>query len=101
MDLVFCSTIFQLTKHPLFLGDSEIDQLFRIFRTLGTPDELIWPGVTKLPDFKSQFPRWEPQSLDLILPRTLSDQGKDLFKVSLTWTNTTTTTITTTSFFDE
>ena len=69
-----------LTKHPLFPGDSEIDQLFRIFRTLGTPDELIWPGVTKLPDFKSQFPRWEPQSLDLILPRTLSDQGKDLFK---------------------
>ena len=49
--------------------------------------ELIWPGVSKLPDFKSQFPRWEPQSLDLILPRTLSDQGKDLFKVSLTWTN--------------
>ena len=36
MDLVFCSTIFQLTKHPLFPGDSEIDQLFRIFRTLGT-----------------------------------------------------------------
>ena len=35
MDLVFCSTIFQLTKHPLFPGDSEIDQLFRIFRTLG------------------------------------------------------------------
>ena len=33
-----------------------------------------------MPDFKSQFPRWEPQSLDLILPRTLSDQGKDLFK---------------------
>ena len=36
MDLVFCSTIFQLTKHPLFPADSEIDQLFRIFRTLGT-----------------------------------------------------------------
>lgn len=41
MDLVFCSTIFQLTKHPLFPGDSEIDQLFRIFRTLGTPDGKI------------------------------------------------------------
>ena len=52
--------------------------------------ELIWPGVSKLPDFKSQFPRWEPPSIDLILPRTLSDHGKDLFKVSLTWTNTTT-----------
>ena len=43
-----------------------------------------------MPDFKSQFPRWEPPSIDLILPRTLSDHGKDLFKVSLTWTNTTT-----------
>ena len=29
-----------LTKHPLFPGDSEIDQLFRIFRTLGTPDQM-------------------------------------------------------------
>ena len=74
-----------LTKHPLFPGDSEIDQLFRIFRTLGTPDETSWPGVSKLPDFKSQFPRWEPQGLDLILSRTLSDQGKDLFKKLLVY----------------
>jgi len=69
-----------LTKHPLFPGDSEIDQLFRIFRTIGTPDETSWPGVTKLPDFKAQFPRWEPQSLGTILPVNLSDLGKDLFK---------------------
>ena len=54
-----------------FLGDSEIDQLFRIFRTLGTPDETSWPGISKLPDFKSQFPRWEPQSLSSILPTNL------------------------------
>ena len=33
-------------------GDSEIDQLFRIFRVLRTPTEEIWPGVTQLPDFK-------------------------------------------------
>ena len=38
-----------------FSGDSEIDQLFRIFRTLGTPDETSWPGVTKMPDFKGKF----------------------------------------------
>lgn len=69
-----------LTKHPLFPGDSEIDQLFRIFRTLGTPDETIWPGVCKLPDFKAQFPRWEPQNLASFLPSTLSHHGKDLFK---------------------
>ncbi|XP_020845653.1 cyclin-dependent kinase 2 isoform X2 [Phascolarctos cinereus] len=28
-----------ITRRALFPGDSEIDQLFRIFRTLGTPDE--------------------------------------------------------------
>ena len=33
-------------------GDSEIDQLFRIFRVLRTPTEDLWPGVTQLPDFK-------------------------------------------------
>ena len=69
-----------LTKHPLFPGDSEIDQLFRIFRTLGTPDDTTWPGVTKLPDFKAQFPRWEPQSLSSILPVNLSAHGQDLFQ---------------------
>lgn len=25
-------------------------------RTLGTPSEDIWPGVTSLPDYKSSFP---------------------------------------------
>jgi hypothetical protein len=45
---------------PLFKlkGDSEIDQLFRIFRVLRTPTEDIWPGVTQLPDFKATFPAW-------------------------------------------
>lgn len=27
-------------------------------RTLGTPDEESWPGVTSLPDYKSSFPQW-------------------------------------------
>lgn len=52
-----------LMLKALFPGDSEIDQLFRIFRTIGTPDENSWPGVTRLPDYKPTFPRWEPQSL--------------------------------------
>jgi len=48
---------------PLFPGDSEIDQIFRIFRILGTPDEDTWPGVTQLPDYKSSFPKWGRQEL--------------------------------------
>ena len=35
------------TLRALFNGDSEIDQLYRIFRILGTPTNTIWPGVEK------------------------------------------------------
>ena len=33
------------TLRALFNGDSEIDQIYRIFRILGTPSNAIWPGV--------------------------------------------------------
>lgn len=65
-------------KKALFPGDSEIDQLFRIFRVLGTPHEGVWPGVTQLPDYKCKFPDWDPISLeDDMLPR-LDLTGIDL-----------------------
>ena len=35
----------------------QIDELFKIFRCLGTPDETVWPGVNSLPDFQPAFPR--------------------------------------------
>jgi len=57
-----------LAKRPLFPGDSEIDELFRIFRTLGTPSEEIWRGCTTLPDFKQNFPNWGKQDLKKIIP---------------------------------
>ena len=34
---------------PLFPGDCEIHQLFLIFKSLGTPNEELWPGVQELP----------------------------------------------------
>ncbi|KAK1137040.1 Cyclin-dependent kinase 2 [Melipona bicolor] len=72
------------TRRALFPGDSEIDQLFRIFRTLGTPDENIWPGVSQLRDYTSMFPRWEPRSLDEVVPSFDSD-AKDLLLRLLTY----------------
>jgi len=57
-----------LAKRPLFPGDSEIDELFRIFRTLGTPTEDIWRGCTSLPDFKQNFPKWTKQDLKKMIP---------------------------------
>ncbi|KAK7092589.1 cyclin-dependent kinase 2-like [Littorina saxatilis] len=79
-----CIFVEMLTRRALFPGDSEIDQLFRIFRTLGTPDERVWPGVTKLPDYKSTFPRWELQNVDKIVP-SIDNAGQDLLQRMLTY----------------
>ncbi|RCN31999.1 kinase domain protein [Ancylostoma caninum] len=54
-------------KKPLFRGDSEIDQLFQIFRLLGTPSEKEWQGVTSLPQFKSRFPKWKASRIAELL----------------------------------
>ena len=64
-------------KRPLFLGDSEIDQLFKIFRVLGTPNDQVFPGVTSLPDFKSTFPKWKPTGLARLVPN-IDEVGLDL-----------------------
>uniref|UniRef100_A0A8C2SPE0 Cyclin-dependent kinase 2 n=1 Tax=Coturnix japonica TaxID=93934 RepID=A0A8C2SPE0_COTJA len=66
-----------VTRRALFPGDSEIDQLFRIFRTLGTPDEASWPGVTALPDYKPSFPKWARQDLGKVVP-PLDEEGRKL-----------------------
>ncbi|XP_077227264.1 cyclin-dependent kinase G-2-like isoform X2 [Tasmannia lanceolata] len=50
-----------LTKEPLFSGKTEFDQLDKIFKTLGTPNEKIWPGFVKLPGVKVNFVK-QPRS---------------------------------------
>ena len=40
------------------MGDSEIDQVFKIFKVLGTPHEGHWPDAVKLADMKSTFPKF-------------------------------------------
>ncbi|KAK6485227.1 cyclin-dependent kinase 2-like isoform X5 [Huso huso] len=66
-----------VTRRPLFPGDSEIDQLFRIFRMMGTPSEAVWPGVTQLPDYKARFPCWGRQDINKMAPQ-LDPIGQDL-----------------------
>ena len=43
---------------PLFPGSSVKDQLVRIFKILGTPNETSWPDVVKYPDFTSVCALW-------------------------------------------
>eukprot|EP00898_Chlorokybus_atmophyticus_P001360 jgi/Chlat1/2224/Chrsp17S02554 len=51
-----------LKKAPLFPGDSEVQQLLHIFKLLGTPNEEVWPGVSKYRDWH-EFPQWKPADL--------------------------------------
>eukprot|EP01123_Difflugia_compressa_P000597 TRINITY_DN106_c0_g1_i2.p1 TRINITY_DN106_c0_g1~~TRINITY_DN106_c0_g1_i2.p1 ORF type:complete len:295 (-),score=46.15 TRINITY_DN106_c0_g1_i2:322-1206(-) len=74
-----------ITKRPLFPGDSEIDEIFRIFRTLGTPTEEVWRGCTMLPDFKPNFPKWTKQDLRKLLPQGLDAQAVDLLESMLVY----------------
>ncbi|KAH9303901.1 hypothetical protein KI387_008305, partial [Taxus chinensis] len=59
-----------------FMGDSEINQLHVIFECLGTPDENIWPGVTKLKDWHI-YPQWKNTELKHLVP-DLEPSGLDL-----------------------
>lgn len=74
-----------VTKRPLFPGDSEIDQLFKIFRQLGTPNEQLWPGVTQLQDWNSSFPQW-PRLTTNKMASTLDPAGLDLLEKLLLYT---------------
>lgn len=77
------------TRKPLFPGDSEIDEIFKIFRILGTPTEQDWPGVTSFPDFKSSFPRWERKDdEEMINPggvKVIGEEGLSLLESLLVY----------------
>lgn len=66
-----------LNRQPLFPGQNGIDQLSRIFNTLGTPSAEDWPGVNYLPNyfphdpspqisFRHAFPSASPNAIDLM-----------------------------------
>ena len=46
-------------NEPLFNGDTEIEQLFRIFRLVGAPNQSNWDALSDNQDFRLTFPDWE------------------------------------------
>jgi len=86
VDMWSVGTIFaEMANHfPLWPGETEIEELFKIFRTLGTPNETLWPGVSELPDYKAVFPQWPKVSLNKSFP-SLSEEGIDLLEQCLVY----------------
>lgn len=48
---------------PLFMGDSEIDQLYKIFSILGIPTNNEWDGVEALPNYSKATLTVKPKGL--------------------------------------
>ena len=40
-----------LLRTPFFPGESDLDQLTKIFQAMGTPTEETWPNIVSLQDF--------------------------------------------------
>ncbi|KAL9434037.1 hypothetical protein AB3S75_028801 [Citrus x aurantiifolia] len=81
-----------LAKKPLFSGTTEVDQIDKIFKTLGTPTETIWPGLSELPGAKANFAKQPYNLLRKRFPAAsftgspvLSESGFDLLNRLLTY----------------
>ena len=75
-----------LGMDAMFPGKSDIDQLNRIFKILGTPSNKIWPGYSQLPVVrKTQFAEYPYNHLREIYNNRLSDEGFKLMNRFLTY----------------
>eukprot|EP00039_Didymoeca_costata_P030802 m.31440 g.31440 ORF g.31440 m.31440 type:complete len:377 (+) comp8317_c0_seq1:263-1393(+) len=77
-----------ITGEAIFMGDSEIDQLYQIFKVMGTPTPAIWPGIRSLPDYKATFPKW-PQKTFEEKVKGICSAGEDLLNQLLCYDSTT------------
>ncbi|XP_028153092.1 cyclin-dependent kinase 2 [Diabrotica virgifera virgifera] len=79
-----CIMAEMLTNKALFPGDSEIDQLYKIFKVMGTPTEENWEGVSLYPDYKPTFPAWKAVDLSDIV-RFHNQEEEDFILNMLTY----------------
>jgi cell cycle related kinase len=71
VDLWAVGTILgELLNHsPLFPGENDINQIYRVLQVLGKPSEIEWPNVVSLPDYgKINFPMLKQIPMKYIVP---------------------------------
>eukprot|EP00472_Partenskyella_glossopodia_P010560 CAMPEP_0197525022 /NCGR_PEP_ID=MMETSP1318-20131121/10569_1 /TAXON_ID=552666 /ORGANISM="Partenskyella glossopodia, Strain RCC365" /LENGTH=296 /DNA_ID=CAMNT_0043078171 /DNA_START=74 /DNA_END=964 /DNA_ORIENTATION=+ len=69
---------------PLFPGQADNDQLWRIFKILGSPSPKTWPGIVDLPEYKSNLGNFKPKLWEEVCPR-LDKLGLDLLAKMLVY----------------
>ncbi|EFO27307.1 CMGC/CDK/CDC2 protein kinase [Loa loa] len=81
-----CITAEMAMKETLFpLGDSNIDQIFRIFSVLSTPCEEILHVFTNVPNCSKTFPNWKNNHLHEILNGFMDANGIMIVQKMLTY----------------
>ncbi|GAB5364950.1 hypothetical protein AAMO2058_001014400 [Amorphochlora amoebiformis] len=70
---------------PLFPGQADNDQLWKIFKILGSPNPKTWPGLTSLPEYKvGTLGNFKPKPWKEVCSR-LDKLGLDLLSKMLTY----------------
>mmetsp|Transcript_73032 Transcript_73032/g.136421 ORF Transcript_73032/g.136421 Transcript_73032/m.136421 type:complete len:298 (-) Transcript_73032:80-973(-) len=67
---------------PLFPGSTDHDQLEKIFKVLGTPTIQSWPSGAELPEWRPDFPRYDPQPWPSVMPN-MEPRGLELLSQML------------------
>ncbi|KAJ3189099.1 negative regulator of the PHO system [Gaertneriomyces sp. JEL0708] len=73
------------TGKPLFPGKTNEDQLVRIFKLLGTPNETTWPRVTEMPEYKPTWAVYPPGGLASKLSSVMDWPALDLLSRMLVY----------------
>ncbi|CAD8208623.1 unnamed protein product [Paramecium octaurelia] len=78
LDIFSLGCIFyeMLVGEALFKGNSEIDQLFKIFQFMGTP--LEWEGFKSMPYYSARFPQFHAQAEQHLSGFNIRREAKDL-----------------------
>ncbi|KAL3981452.1 Protein kinase domain family protein [Acanthocheilonema viteae] len=81
-----CITAEMAVKQALFPpGDSNIDQIFRIFKVLSTPCEEVLHELTNIPNCSETFPKWTNNHLHEILNRSMDADGIEIVQKMLNY----------------
>ena len=62
-----CILAEMINLYPVFRCNTEFECLILAFQSLGTPTDAEWPGVSRLPHYLAEFPKWRPKTADSII----------------------------------
>jgi len=74
-----------MTGNILLKGENEIDQIYKIFNMMGTPNNENWRDIEELPYYRKSFPYFQNKINKYISKYTKSDEFIDLISKILVY----------------